>query len=289
MTADVLRTIEDNMEDFSKGQKRIAAFVLAHYEEAAYMTAAKIAAVADVSESTVVRFAMQLGYEGYPEFTEDLAELVKSRLTPLQRIDVARQRIGSDRILEKVITMDADCVKKTVSGLSKTEFQRAVDKIVGAGSIYVVGVRSAAHLAGFLAGYLQLSCKNVRLLNGISESEIYEQMLRIGPEDVVIGISFPRYSKRTVTAMRFAHERGASTIAITDSERSPLARYADCKLFAKCEIISYVDSLVAPLSVIDALLVAVGMRKDEELRSALVQLENIWDVNDEYNSEPDDE
>ena len=280
MAEDILVTIEKRMSTFSKGQRRIASYILEHYNEAAFMTAAKLGVVANVSESTVVRFATLLGYEGYPEFVTDLGELVKSRLTSTQRIEVAKRRIDPERIVENVLAMDADCVRKTIAGISDDEFQRAVDEIVNAETIYVMGVRSASALSGFLANYLGMSFKNVQLIDGRSQSEVYEQILSVGENDVMIGISFPRYSQRTVTAMRYAKSRGASVIALTDSERSPLSDIADCKLLARCEILSYVDSLVAPLSVINALLVAVGMRREEELRSTLGQLERIWD---EYN------
>ncbi len=280
MPQDILATIAERMGSFSKGQRRIASYILEHYNEAAFMTAAKLGAVADVSESTVVRFATMLGYDGYPEFLADLSELVKSRLTSVQRVEVARRRIDPEHIIDDVLAMDADCVRKTISGISQENFEDAVERIVNAGTIYVMGVRSSSALSGFMGGYLSMIFKNVQVINGLSQGEVYEQILRINSGDVLVGISFPRYSQRTVTSMRYAKSRGASVIAITDSERSPLASIADCNLLARCEIISYLDSLVAPLSVINALLVAVGMRREQELCWSLGRLEKIWD---EYN------
>ena len=282
MSEDILATIESRMPGFSKGQRRIANYILLHYDEAAFMTAAKLGAVSEVSESTVVRFATALGYEGYPEFLADLGELVKSRLTSEQRLEVAKSRIDQGHIIENVLAMDADCVRKTISGISREDFENAVERIVNAENIYVIGVRSSSALASFMGGYLSMMFKNVQVINGAAQTEPYEQILRINSNDVLVGVSFPRYSQRTVTTMQYAKSRGASVIAITDSERSPLADIADSKLMARCEIISYVDSLVAPLSVINALLVAVGMRREEELRWSLGHLEKMWDQYNVY-------
>lgn len=289
MQTDLLTQIETGMLGFSKGQKRIARYILDHYEQAAYMTAARLGAAADVSESTVVRFAMALGYEGYPEFLADLNELVKSRLTSVQRVEVTRFRFGEEAdLLQDVMSLDAECVRKTLKQVDPDDFERAVSELSSAKNIYLLGVRAAAPLAVFMSNYLSMLFKSVHLVNGASASEMFEQTLQLDRDDVVVGISFPRYSQRTVKLLKYARTRGAKVITITDSERSPLVLPGNVNLLARCEIFSYVDSLVAPLSLINALLVAVGLRHKDELTQNLVALEEIWDEYDVYQKDKSD-
>ena len=289
MERDILLVIKDGLPDFSKGQKRIAHYVLEHYDEAAYMNAAMLGSVVNVSESTVVRFAMQLGYKGYPEFLRDLSSLVKSKLTSIQRVGVAKMLIGEEDIVERVLTSDADCVKKSIRIVDRADFNAAVRAVVNAECIYIIGIRSAFSLAVFLNCYLSMMFKNVKLISSTSASEMFEQIRAIGKSDIMIGISFPRYSQRTVKALDYARRQGAAVLSITDSETSPLLAYSNYKLLAKCEIMSFVDSLVSPLSVINALLLAIGMAKQEELREALAELEEIWDEYDVYDKGAEDD
>ncbi len=286
---DLLETIKNRMSEFSKGQRYIAEYILEHYDEAAYMNAARLGAVADVSESTVVRFAMMLGYKGYPEFLKDLNEVVKSRLTSVQRVGVTKTVIGDDDVLSRVLSLDAESVRKTVGNISQADFKRAVREIVNAENIYIIGMRSAQGLAEFLYTYLSMMFKNVFQFNGPSASEMFERIHKIGKNDVLIAISFPRYSSRTINACRFAKSRGARVISLTDSERSPLIEYSDCKLLARCEVISFIDSLVAPLSILNALIVAVGLERQDDLRNTLTELEQIWDEYDVYAKDKEDE
>ena len=270
------------MPEFSKGQKSIAHYVLEHYDEAAYMNAAILGSVANVSESTVVRFAMILGYKGYPEFLRDLNELVKAKLTAIQRVGVAKLVIGEDDVVKRVLTLDAGCVQKSINIVDRADFDAAVQSIVSAEYIYILGIRSSSALATFLNCYLSMMFKNVKLISSTSTSEMFEEIRAIGNGDIMIGISFPRYSQRTVKALDYAKKRGAKVLSITDSTRSPLVPLSDYKLLAKCEVMSFVDSLVSPLSVINALLLAVGMERKEELQTALVELEEIWEEYDVY-------
>lgn len=282
MKRDILKVIRDRMPEFSKGQKSIAHFILGHYDEAAYMNAAMLGSVANVSESTVVRFAMMLGYKGYPEFLRDLNDLVKSKLTAIQRVGVSKMLIGGEDIVGRVLAVDADCVRKSADIVDRADFEAAVGAIVGAKYIYILGIRSSSALAAFLNFYLSMIFKNARLITSTSASEMFEQIRAIDRDDIMIGISFPRYSQRTVKALDYAKKRGAKVLSITDSMISPLISLSDYKLLAKCEIMSFVDSLVSPLSVINALLLAVGMRKQEEFGQALVELEEIWEEYDVY-------
>lgn len=287
MTGNILCKIEKQIPSFSKGQKNIANYILSHYEKAAYMTAAKLGVAAGVSESTVVRFAFELGYEGYPELQTDLQEVIKSKLTSMQRIEVANEQIGDMDILGKVLNADIEKIKRTLDETSRESFAGAVDSIVNAKSIYILGTRSAAALAQFLYLYFQIIFDNVHIVDTSSASEMFEQIMRLGERDIMIGISFPRYSKRSIKAMEFAKNSGATVIAITDSESSPLARWADFLLKARSDMASFVDSLVAPLSVINALIVAVGLKKRDELSKTFEKLENIWDEYDVYQKAED--
>ena len=276
MAKSVLHTIEDNLSTFSKGQKRIGRYILDHYDQAAFMTASKLGKTVNVSESTVVRFAAELGYDGYPSMQKALQEMIRNKLTSIQRIEVANDRIGNQDILSMVMQSDIEKIRMTLEETDRASFRQAVDAILSAHRIYILGVRSAAALADFLGFYFNLIFDNIVLVHTTSASEIFEQLLRVGPEDVVIGISFPRYSSRTVKAMRFAKDRGANVIALTDSEASPLAEAATETLLAKSDMASFVDSLVAPLSLVNALIVAVGRRRNEDVEQIFADLEQIW-------------
>ena len=269
----------------SKGQKLLATYITDNYDKAVFLTAAKMGDIVGVSESTVVRFAMSLGYKGYPEFQNALEELVRHKLNSVQRMDVTYGRISQSEILETVLKSDADKLKTTLEKIDHSAFELAVDTILGARNIYVVGIRSCAPLASFLSFYLNLMFDNVRLLHTNSSSEIFEQMVRINEDDVIIGISFPRYSMRTLKALEFANNRSAKVITITDSIHSPMNLYSSCNLIADSDMASIVDSLVAPLSVINALIVALCMKKQKEVAKTLTTLEEIWDEYQVYEND----
>lgn len=277
MDRDILAMIHEKMPAFSKGQKRIANYILESYDKAAFMTASKLGKTVDVSESTVVRFASELGYDGYPSMQKSLQKMIRNRLTSVQRIEVSYDRIGDQDVLTSVLQADIEKIRLTLEEVDPQSFERAVDAIVKARKIYIMGVRSAASIATFLHFYFNLIFDNVVMVNATSESGVYENLIKVGAEDVVIGISFPRYSSRTVHAMRFARDQGATTIAITDSEVSPLAHFSDMILKARSDMASFVDSLVAPLSLVNALLVAVSRKKDKEMAETFQKLEKIWD------------
>lgn len=277
MSRDVLTVIQDRMGRFSKGKKRIGQYILENYDKAAFMTAARLGQTVRISESTVVRFAADLGYDGYPAMQKALQEMIRGKLTAVQRIEVSKDRLGDQDILATVVQSDIEKLRLSLEEIDRKEFSQVVDAIVGARKIYILGVRSAACLSDFLTFYFNLIFDNVRQVQTTLASEMFEQMLRVGPEDVVIGISFPRYSTRTVRAMEFARDQGATVVAITDSGLSPLYDTAALRLLAKSDMASFVDSLVAPLSVINALIVAVGRKKSAEVTETFRHLENIWD------------
>ena len=288
MTRDILATIESGMPSFSKGQRAIGQFILDSYDKAAFMTASRLGQTVHVSESTVVRFAAELGYDGYPGMQKALQEMVRSRLTSVQRIEIADGRLGNQEILSTVMQADIEKIRMTLEETDRESFYRAVEAILSAHRIYVLGARSASALADFLCYYFELIFDNTIPVHATSSSETFEQLLRVGEEDVVIGISFPRYSSRTVKAMRFARERGARVIAITDSEASPLAEIATEKLLAKSDMASFVDSLVAPLGLINAPLVAGGRRRKRDIERIFSDLEQIWSEHGVYEQAEDE-
>ncbi len=285
MKRDLLMTIKNQMPTFSKGQRLIANYILEHYEKAAYMTASRLGGLVGVSESTVVRFASELGFEGYPEFQRALQELIRNMLTSVQRIEVTNSLIGDGDVLEKVLMSDAEKIKRTLEGVDRVSFAEAIQKIVNAKSIYIIGVRSSSSLAGFLNFNLRMVLDNVRFVQTTSGSEMFEQIMHLSKDDTMIAISFPRYSKRIINAVEYAKEVGADVIAITDSRRSPIASYADQLLTAESDMVSYVDSLVAPLSIINAIIVAVARERQESFSEQLKKLETIWDEYDVYNKD----
>lgn len=284
----LLKRIQDGMGDFSKGQKLIATYILQHYDKAAFMTAAKLGDIVGVSESTVVRFAIELGFDGYPKLQKEIKEIIKSKLTSVQRMEVAETRISEENVLKSVLHSDMEKIKLTMEEIDTNVFNDAVESILKGKRIYILGVRSAAPLASFLGFYFNLIFDNIRLVHTTSVSEMFEQIVKAGEEDVVIGISFPRYSKRTIAAMNYVKAQGAKVVAITDSMKSPLAQIAHHSLVARSDMASFVDSLVAPLSVINALIVAVGMRKKEVVSSTLETLEKIWDEYQVYDKNDQD-
>ena len=282
MKRDILRIIEDNMDGFSKGQRQIARYLLAHYDKAAYMTAAKLGSEVSVSESTVVRFVMELGYAGYPDFQKALQELIRTKLTSFQRMEVTNHLIGDGDVLEKVLMTNVENIRATMESISRTAFREAVDAIVKARNVYIIGVRSSAMLANFLSYSLQMTFDNVRLIDTAAGGELFQQIMSLGEGDVMVAISFPRYSKRIIKAVEFARRAGADVIALTDSAESPIAHSAQQVLIAQSDMASYVDSLVAPLSLINAVVVAVSRAREDEVRDRLHKLENIWDEYDVY-------
>jgi DNA-binding MurR/RpiR family transcriptional regulator len=282
MKRDILRTIEENMDGFSKGQRQIARYLLTHYDKAAYMTAAKLGSEVNVSESTVVRFVMELGYAGYPEFQKALQELIRTKLTSFQRMEVTNHLIGDGDVLEKVLMTNVENIRHTLDSISRAAFHDAVDAIVKAKNIYIIGVRSSSMLANFLGYSLRMVFDNVCLIDTASGSELFQQIMSIGEGDVMIAISFPRYSKRVIRAVEFARRAGADVVALTDSAEAPISSFAQQVLIAQSDMASYVDSLVAPLSLINALVVAVSRVREDEVRERLQKLERIWDEYDVY-------
>jgi len=280
--SDLLERIDKSYSKFSKGQKRIADFIVENYDKAAFMTAARLSEIINVSCSTVVRFAVEVGYDGYPMLQKALQEIVRTKLTSVQRMEVTTTRMGDQDILSTILNLDILNIKHTLEGIDKKVFNDTVETILNAKKIYVLGVRSSSSLATFLGFYLNLIFDNVRLIHTTSASEIFEQILRITSDDVVIGISFPRYSARTIKAIQYAQNQSAKVIAITDSETSPLNAYSNHTLIARSDIASFVDSLVAPLSVINSLVAALGMRKKADISKTFQQLEKIWDEYEVY-------
>ena len=281
----MLNKIDKNYEQMSKGQKLLADYILKNYDKAVFLTAAKLGKVVEVSESTVVRFATQLGYQGYPGFQKALEELVRNKLNSIQRMEVTYGRISQSEILASVLQSDIEKIKLTLANMDQNAFELAVDTILNAKRIYVVGIRSCAPLANFLSFYLNLIFDNVTSVHTNSSSEIFEQLIRIGAEDVIIGISFPRYSMRTLKALEFASNRKAKVITLTDSVHSPMTLYSSCNLIARSDMASIVDSLVAPLSVVNALVVALCMKKQKDVIATLETLEQIWDEYQVYSSD----
>ncbi len=281
MKSNLLKRLEEERSDYSKRQRLIADYILKNYEKAAYMTAAKLAAATQASESTVVRFAAELGYDGYPAMQKDLQDTIKSKLTAMQRIEVASDKMGGN-VIDSVLRMDAESILSTIEEVDREEFNKAVECILSARNIYIIGVRAASSLASFLGFYLNLLFPNVHIISTISMSEMFEQILRISSGDVFIGISFPRYSRRTLKAMNFARDRGADVIAITDSVNSPMCNFAKHKIVSRSGMVSFADSIVAPMSLINALIAAVSISRESDIKRTLSTLETIWDEYDEY-------
>ena len=282
MQYNLLKKIENGMPSFSKGQRAIAAYILEHYEKAAYMTAASLGEATGLSESTVVRFAAELGFDGYHQMQKALREAVKIKLTTVQRVELTNSIIGEGDLLSTILNADSEKIKLTLSEMDTEAFEHAVDKILAAKHIYIIGVRSSAFLAGFLNYNFRMIFDNVSFIQTTSGSEMFEQIINISEGDVMIAISFPRYSKRIIKAVEFAKKNSANVIALTDSEASPIAQWADQLLIARSDMASFVDSLVAPLSIVNAMIVAVARKRRDELTERLKTLEKIWDEYDVY-------
>lgn len=288
MQVNVLDRIRERYDGMSKGHKKIASFILEHYDQAVFMTAARLGDALRISESTVVRFASGIGYAGYPEFQRALEECVQNKLNSVQKIDAKYGNSSQSEILTSVLTADIEKLQHTIRHLDAAAFEMAVEAILAAEHIYIMGLRSNEPLAEFLHFYLNMIRGNVVLLKTTSVSETFEQMIRIDEKDCFIGISFPRYSMRTLKAMEFANDRNAKVIAITDSIHSPMNLYSSCNLLARSDMVSIVDSLVAPLSVINALVVALCLKCPQEVKQNLEMLEETWNnyqvyLNDEIN------
>ncbi len=274
--SDILSYIESEINNMSKGQKKIAQFILTHYDKATFMTASSLGSHVGVSESTVVRFATQLGFDGYPQLQRALQEIVKTRLTTLQRVDISNEIIKDNDVLSSVMNLDITRIRTTLENIDREEFEKAVNAISNAENIYVLGTRSSFALSQFMTFYLNYIFKNVRNVNSNSSSGIFDQIFKISNNDVFIAIGFPRYSTTTIKAIDFAKHKNAITIAITDRQSSPLGEKADIKLIARSDVISFVDTLVAPLSLINALLIALGIKHKDDIPETFDELERIW-------------
>ncbi len=288
MGTDFLKLIEGQMPTFSKGQRAIANYLLEHYEKAAFMTASKLGATVGVSESTVVRFAAEVGCDGYPQMQKRLQEIIRNRLTAVQRIEITSEQMSRSDVVQKVLQADIDRIKQTMEAIHMDSFNEAVDRIVKAKTIYILGVRSASALTRFMGFYFTHIFPDVRVLTTTNSSEMFEQLLRISSEDVLICMSFPRYSQRTTKAARFARSQGAPVISITDSPDAPLVAESDACLYASSDMASFIDSLVAPLSLINALIVAISLEKEQEISATYLKLEQIWDEYNIYEKVNDD-
>ena len=281
MSTDILSVLQSNVSTFSKGQRLIAKYILEYYDKAAFMTANKLGKTVGVSESTVVRFAVELGYDGYPKMQKALQEMVLNRLTSVQRIEVANDRIGDQDVVSLVLQSDIDKLRQTGETVSREDFSASVNAILGAKRVFIMGVRSAAPLANFLGYYLNYMFNNVHIIT-TSGTEMFEKIVGVTSSDVVIAISFPRYSSSTVKGAQYCRSTGATVIGLTDTRLSPLGQNADHVLVAKSDMVSLVDSLVAPLSVINAMIVAIASKRERELTSTFNALERIWDQYNVY-------
>ena len=282
MENDLLNVLARGSNKFSKGQRIIAKYILSNYDKAAFMTAGKLGRIVGVSESTVVRFAAELGYDGYPSMRKALQEMIRNRLTSVQRIEVAKSMIDDTDLIKSIIGSDMQNLQATLDILEQDSFNMLVDSIMEAKNIYIVGMRTSTSLSTFLGLYLNLLRGSVNVVHDTAASEIYEQIIRIGQGDLFIGISFPRYSSHTVGAMQFAKKMGAKTAALTDGASSPVNGIADVCRNAKSDMVSFLDSLVAPMSLINAIIVAVGIRNKERVSETFERLEKIWSEHDVY-------
>ena len=287
MKSDLLKHIKENMPTMSKSHKMIASYIIDHPDSAAYLTATKLGNAAGVSEPTVVRFAIELGFKGYPEMQRSLKELVRTSMTSVQRVAAADNLMSGGDVMTKIMNSDAEKIRMTLEEVRKEDFDKAVEMITSAKNVYIIGIRSASMLSSFFSYYLNIVLGNVTHLDVSSTGEMFERLMHISKGDVLVGISFPRYSKRTKAAIEFAKKRQANILALTDSNSSPIATKADCTLIAKSDMASFVDSLVAPLSIINALIVAVSMSKKDELSYHLHELEKIWDEYEVYEKTTD--
>lgn len=287
MNGDILELLAEKAPTFSKGQRAIAKFITESYDKAAFLTASKLGKTVGVSESTVVRFAVELGYDGYPSMQKAMREMVLNRLTSVQRIEVANDRIGDQDVVSMVLQSDMDKLRQTGEILDREAFRAAVNALLGAKRIYIVGVRSAAPLANFLGYYLGYMFNNVHIVTASGSSEMFEKIVGITAEDAVIAFSFPRYSTATLRAAGYCRSVGATVVGVTDNHQSPLAQSSDYVLLAKSDMVSLVDSLVAPLSVCNALIVALASKREKELAKTFNTLERVWEEYHVYEKRED--
>lgn len=280
----LLQRIEKKSSEFSKGQRRLAQYITENYDIAAYLTASKLGKEAGVSESTVVRFAYQLDYEGYPELQKAIQVIVKTNSNSIQRMSLSSKRYQEKGVLKSILYTDSERLRDTIqSGVDEEEFDRSVMLINDARRLYILGARSAAYLAGLMGYYFKMMFDNVIIVDANSTSETLEQIYDISDKDVMMGITFPRYSKRTICALQYAKNHGAKTIALTDNMQSPIVEYADCKLIAKSDVMTIVDSLVCPLSVVNAMVTAIALLRKDDVKKRLMALEELWNEYDVYN------
>lgn len=280
----LLQRIEKKSSEFSKGQRRLAQYITENYDIAAYLTASKLGKEAGVSESTVVRFAYQLDYEGYPELQKAIQVIVKTNSNSIQRMSLSSKRYQEKGVLKSILYTDSERLRDTIqSGVDEEEFNRSVMLINDARRLYILGARSAAYLAGLMGYYFKMMFDNVIIVDANSTSETLEQIYDISDKDVMMGITFPRYSKRTICALQYAKNHGAKTIALTDNMQSPIVEYADCKLIAKSDVMTIVDSLVCPLSVVNAMVTSIALLRKDGVEKRLMALEELWNEYDVYN------
>jgi len=289
MSQDIMSILQEKAPTFSKGQRKIAQYITEAYDKAAFMTANKLGKTVGVSESTVVRFAVDLGFDGYPSMQKSMQEMVLNRLTSVQRIGVANDRLGDQDVVSMVIHSDVEKLRQTEETVSREEFAASVNAILKAKRIYILGVRSVAPLANFLGYYLNYMFNNVHVISGYSAGEMFEKIVGVNHEDVVVAFSFPRYSASTTKAANYCHSTGATVIGFTDSRQSPLGQCCDHVLISKSDMVSLVDSLVAPLSIVNALIVAIAARREKELSRTFENLERIWDEYNVYEKQVDRE
>ena len=272
----ILEQIVQKYDGLSKSHKAIADYILESYDKAQYLTANKLAAVTGVSEATVVRFTTEIGFTGYPAFQQALKEELKSKLTSVQRLDYTDRFQDDSQAVNDVMKTDIDNVKETLANIDQKKMNEAVETILDARKIYIMGIRSSATLSEFMHFYMTVLFDDVVQVRSNCTNELFEQVMPITEDDVLIGISFPRYSARTINSMAYAHKRGAKTIAITDRDKTPMTEHADISLFATSSMASFVDSLTAPLSLINALLVTLGMHRKDHIKSSFESLETLW-------------
>lgn len=280
---DLINLIKSNYYKFSKGQKQIAQFIIDHYDKAAFMTAAKIGETVDVSESTVVRFAVSIGYSGFPELQKALQVLIKNKLTTVQRIGLEEDSGNdTDKQHKKIIKNELTNMRNLLDNLDTDAIDKAVDIILNANKVYILGLRTSFTLANYLGFYLDVILDNVKVLNNSGVNSLYEEIIRIKESDVLIVISYPRYSKNTLEATEFVKEHNAKIIAITDTESSPLYPISDVSILAKSSMVSFIDSLVVPMCILNNLIVSIGMQEKDEIVEYYKKLEQLWDNHSIY-------
>lgn len=276
---DILNRIRNNYNKLSKGQRLIADYIMENYDKVAFMTASKLGEKVGVSESTVVRFANALEYGGYPKLQKELQELIKNKLTTVQRLELSKDLNDEEDTIKKVMRSDLDNVRKTIEDIDTTLFQTVIDHVLNANKVYILGLRSSTVLAEYLGFYMNFILDNVAVVpSGIND--IFDQLVNIREDDLIIGISFPRYSNKTIDALTFAKEQNCTVIGITDSPFSPINNFSKYTLIARSNMTSFVDSLVAPMSLINALIIGLSMKKKDKITNNFKTLENIWE---EYN------